>query len=129
MGRIIHARERSLMNTETGYHINRGAEAINEDEFVRHVKMEVSQWLNLSPEALHEISLHDVEFNPDLRFRSASEGRSLCGRPDRGGQTACIGFWVNPGRELILYILSGTLPEAFVIPDQGWRLRQDITLH
>lgn len=117
------------MSTGQEYRINRGADAINEDEFIHHVKLEVSQWLNLAPDALHEISLHDVEFNPDLRFQSAPRDAAFPAKARRCGQTACIGFWVNPGRELVLYILSGTLPEAFVIPDQGWRLRQDITVH
>jgi len=117
------------MISEQGYRINRGADAVSEDEFVNIVKLEVSQWLNLAPEALNEISLTDVEFNPDLRFQAASRDPGLGSKTNRCGHAACIGFWISPGRELVLYVLSGTLPEAFVIPDQGWRLRQDITVH
>jgi hypothetical protein len=111
--------------------INRGVAALNEDEFVHYIKLEVSVWLNLSPEALNEISLNDVEFDSNLPIKASCRNQR-CAFNALGLQschTACIGFWVNPGRELIVYILSGSIPEAFVIPDHGWRLRQDITLH
>ena len=41
----------------------------------------------------------------------------------------CRGYWVEDTRELVLYLRINSQLKAIVIPNDGWAVREDITLN
>ena len=104
------------------------------------VKQRLSKWLNLEQKNLNEISLEDIEFmeveeqkvNQEVaQLLSFSNRGNRCGNKDvsQADSIPCKSFWVEKTRDLVLYVWNGNQSKTIVVPQNGWTIRDDITVH
>ena len=104
------------------------------------VKKRLSQWLHLEQKNLNEISLEDIEFmeveeqkvNQEVsRLLSLNNSGKRCGDMDvqQADSIPCKSFWVENTRDLVLYVWNGDQSKTILVPQNGWTIRNDITVH
>ena len=104
------------------------------------VKQRLSEWLNLEQKNLNEISLEDIEFmeveeqkvNQEVaQLLSFSNRGDRCGNKDvpQTDSIPCKSFWVENTRDLVLYVWNGDQSKTIIVPQNGWTIRDDITVH
>ena len=104
------------------------------------VKQRLSKWLNLEQKNLNEISLEDIEFmeveeqkvNQEVaELLSFSNRGDRCGNKDvpQEDSIPCKSFWVENTRDLVLYVWNGDQSKTIIVPQSGWTIRDDITVH
>ncbi len=104
------------------------------------VKSDVLDWIKISQKNLNELELEDVRLEPLIQkniYKTIAQMisfekpvKKLTERPE--GQIAritCKGFWVEKTRELVLYVWTGEQSRAIIIPQDGWNIREDITIN
>ena len=105
-----------------------------------NVKQRLSEWLNLEQKSLNEISLEDIEFmeveeqkvNQEVaQLLSFSNRGNRCGNKDmpQADSIHCKSFWVENTRDLVLYVWNGDQSKTIIVPQNGWTIRDDITVH
>ena len=104
------------------------------------VKKRLSKRLHLEQKNLNEISLEDIEFmeveeqkvNQEVaQLLSVSNLSPNCGKKDipQTDSIPCKSFWVENTKDLILYVWSGDQSKTIIVPQGGWTIREDITVH
>jgi hypothetical protein len=104
------------------------------------VKKRVSKCLHLEQKNLNEISLEDIEFmeveeqkvNQEVaQLLSLSNLGQNCGKKNipQSDSIPCKSFWVENTKDLILYVWSGDQSKTIIVPQSGWTIRDDITVH
>jgi hypothetical protein len=101
------------------------------------IKEQISEWLNIEQGILNEIEIEDIKFEPFaeknidievgriLAFMNlGKKTNSIVSQEDR---MLCKSFWIEPTKDLVLYVWIGQLPRAIVVPSEGWSIRDDIT--
>ena len=103
-------------------------------------KKRISEWLNLEQKSLNEISLEDIEFgeveeqniNEEvaqmLSFNKHGNRDENHTMPETNG-LPCKSFWVEDTKDLVLYVWDGNQSKTIIIPQNGWTIRDDITVH
>ena len=105
-----------------------------------NVKQRLSEWLNLEQKSLNEISLEDIEFmeveeqkvNQEVaQLLSFSNRGNRCGNKDmpQADSIPCKSFWVENTKDLVLYVWNGDQSKTIIVPQNGWTIRDDITVH
>jgi hypothetical protein len=101
------------------------------------IKEQISEWLNIEQGILNEIEIEDIKFEAfaekdiDIEvgrilalMKLGNKKNSILPREER---MLCKSFWIEPTKDLVLYIWIGQLPRAIVVPSEGWSIRDDIT--
>lgn len=105
-----------------------------------NLKQYISGSLQIDEKRLHEISLEDVQlFQDTLQDICTVVDEILigcCPEPLAGGPLSgfndgipCRGYWVEGTKDLVIYIALKNLSRTIVIPQQGWMIREDITIN
>ncbi len=103
-------------------------------------KQQISDWTQIDKNSLNDISLEDVEVSAYARDNIESATFHMADAPPeydtpeelqtaQGTHLACKSYWVEHTRELVLFIWNTSQAKTIVIPEEGWMLRDDITLH
>jgi len=103
-------------------------------------KQQISDWIQIDKNSLNDISLEDVEVSAYARENIESAALHMTDTlPDNdtpedlqtvlGPYLACKSYWVEHTRELVLFIWNTNQAKTIVIPEEGWMLRDDITIH
>ena len=106
-----------------------------------YIKKQLSEWLNLDRNSLNEIEIEDIEFAEFaqrninkvvaqmLSFDADLEPYEEWATPDSKRGVPCKGFWVEDSKDLILYVLNGNQSKAIVVPQNGWMIKDSITIN
>jgi hypothetical protein len=107
---------------------------------LRKVKKQISEWIKVDQNYLHEISIDDIELADfaKLNIKSAvhqmlsfsfpnSQSANQVLEPDEG--VPCKIYWVENTKDLVLYVWNDFESKAIVVPQSGWTVRADITVH
>jgi hypothetical protein len=46
-----------------------------------------------------------------------------------GKSLPCKSYWIENTKDLVLFIWNDLHSEAIVVPEDGWMIRNDITIH
>jgi len=104
-------------------------------------KQQISDWTKIDKDSLNDISLEDVEMSEYAQenIESATLQMVADDQPSKSdgeapdpvltAQLACKSYWVEHTKELVLFIWNASQAKTIVIPEEGWMLRGDITLH
>lgn len=96
--------------------------------------------LKTTESTLNEIELEDIQLDSVVQqniYKTIAQMLSL-EKSDgeahiRGllpiGNITCKGFWVENTKELVLYVWVGDQSRAIVVPQDGWGIREDITIN
>ena len=104
------------------------------------IKKQLSESLHIEPNHLNEISLDDIVIAEAVRhnIRDALTDLMLYSslKPDikieskpNATPLPCKSFWIENTKDLVLYIWNDIHSEAIVVPQDGWMIRDDITIH
>jgi len=103
-------------------------------------KRQLSEWLNIELANLNEIALEDVEFEPSAQQNINNAVIQLLAldnkvkppvRPVTYETEAipCKGYWIEPTKDLVVYIRFGEQLKALIVPNGSWDVRDDITIN
>ncbi len=103
-------------------------------------KQQISDWIQIDKNSLNDISLEDVEMSAYALENIESATLHMAGTTLDEDTTedlktvletylACKSYWVEHTRELVLFIWNTSQAKTIVIPEEGWMLRDDITIH
>jgi hypothetical protein len=109
-------------------------------DFLMSIKKQLSESLHIEPNHLNEISLDDIVIAEAVRhnIRDALTDLMLYSslKPDikieskpNAAPLPCKSFWIENTKDLVLYIWNDIHSEAIVVPQDGWMIRDDITIH
>jgi hypothetical protein len=104
------------------------------------IKKQLSESLQVEPQSLNEISLDDIVIAEAVRhnIREALTDLMVYGpepsdfeitASDHSLRLPCKSFWVENTKDLVLFIWNDRHSEAIVVPQDGWMVRSDITIH
>lgn len=104
------------------------------------VREKISEWLEVEATRLNEISLEDVRFMPVVQTNIGNAVIRMLSLDPAVQKTVvlptyetegipCKGFWIEDTRELVVYLKVSDQLKAIVVPQDGWRLREDIVLN
>ncbi len=104
------------------------------------LKQQVSEWINIEQNRLHEISLEDViitegvllsigKIVSQLMLLYRSDSLSFDPIENINDKIPCMGYWVENSKDLVIYISVDSQSRTIIIPQNGWMLRNDITIH
>ena len=104
------------------------------------IKQKICEWLNLEQNSLNEISLEDIEFAELEEQNINDEVSQMMSVADpkiapsgsgmiRKDGVPCRSYWIENTKELVLYLWSGDQSKAIIVPQEGWTIREDITIH
>jgi len=107
---------------------------------LNNLKQQVSEWINIEQNRLHEISLEDVVITEEvllsigkivshLMVLYSSDSLSFDPIENINDKIPCMGYWVENSKDLIIYISIDSQSRTIIIPQNGWMLRDDITIH
>ena len=107
---------------------------------IMDARQQISDWIQVDKNSLNDISLEDVEVSPYAWENIESATLHMTDPPldadpledlhtSLATHLACKSYWVEHTRELILFIWNSTQAKTIVIPEEGWMLRDDITIH
>jgi hypothetical protein len=103
-------------------------------------KQQISDWTEIDKDSLNDISLEDVEMSEYAQENVESATHQMMAddpqdsnREMPGSLPAtrpiCKSYWVEHTSELVLFIWNTHQAKTIVIPEEGWMLRDDITIH
>lgn len=99
-------------------------------------KQQISDWMKIARDCLHDISLEDVEVSAHALDNIQAATRQMTGESGLKGAAAILmdpfavrSYWVDTTCELILFFWNAGQARAVVIPAEGWMLKKDITVH
>ena len=109
-------------------------------DMIMDAKQQISDWIQIDKESLNDISLEDVEMSAYAQENIESAtihmaDNDLDENTLEDYQTAlathlaCKSYWVEHTRELVLFFWNTSQAKTIVIPEEGWMLRDDITIH
>ena len=109
-------------------------------DMIVDAKQQISDWIQIDKESLNDISLEDVEVSAYAQenIESATLHMADTNLDEdilENFQTAlttplpCKSYWVEHTRELVLFIWNTRQAKTIVIPEEGWMLRDGITIH
>lgn len=98
-------------------------------------KQQICEWIDIDKNSLNDISLEDVEMSEYARENvetatlqmTVSDTQELA--PVVSTHLACKSYWVEHTKELVLFMWNASQTKTIVIPEEGWMLRDDITIH
>jgi len=104
------------------------------------IKYEISEWLNLEKGSLNEIEIEDVQFTEFAQQNINSVVNQMLCISNPNNQIThlvmpkidgipCKGFWVAKSKDLVVYLRIGDQSKAIVVPQEGWTIRNDITIN
>ena len=105
------------------------------------IKTYLSQWLQIDDRRLNEISIDDITFSDPARadinrcvaplLKGAVKGAEPMpiDGPLKGDDLPCKSFWVDHTFELVLFVWIGAQAKTVIVESEGWRLRDDISVH
>jgi hypothetical protein len=107
---------------------------------MKKIKQQICEWLDLEQNSLNEISLEDIEFaeieeqsiNDEVsQLLSVADSRiaPTGSDPIQQDGVPCRSYWIEDTKELVLYLWSGDQSKAIIVPQGGWTIREDITIH
>jgi hypothetical protein len=110
------------------------------EKLMADVKKRISEWLNLEQKSLNEISLEDIEFGEAEEQNINKEVAKMLSFSKHGNQDEnhimsetdglpCKSFWVEDTKDLVLYVWDENQSKTILIPQNGWAIRDDITVH
>jgi len=106
------------------------------------IKKQLSSSLEIDQNHLNEISMEDVriaesakeninQIIADMLFGSTPKlkdaGEESKATPD--DVVPCISFWVEQTKDLVVFICTDNMSEAIIVPENGWGVRSDRTIH
>jgi hypothetical protein len=109
-------------------------------EIMIDAKQKISDWTKIEKERLNDISLGDIELSEYARENIGFATLQMLENDLRDidwetlealltKHLGCKTYWVEHTRELILIIWNACQAKTIVIPEEGWMLRNDITIH
>ena len=104
------------------------------------IKEQLSESLQIEPHSLNEISLDDIVIAEAVRhnIREALTDLMLFNPTHsdveielnlEATRLPCKSFWIENSKDLVLFIWNDLHSEAIVVPQDGWMIRSDITIH
>lgn len=104
------------------------------------IKQQLSESLHIEPDYLNEISLDDIviaeavrhnirEALTDLMLYSPMPSDIKIEDGPEATRLPCKSFWIENSKDLVLFIWNDIHSEAIVVPQDGWMIRNDITIH
>jgi len=104
------------------------------------IKKHLSESLQIESRFLNEISLDDIVIAEAVRhnIRDALMELMLFSSPQadlkietspESDRLPCKSFWIENTKDLVLFIWNDVHSEAIVVPQEGWMIRNDITIH
>jgi hypothetical protein len=109
-------------------------------DMIMDARQQISDWIQIDKNSLNDISLEDVEVSAYALENIASATLHMTEAPSGyetpvdlqkslGTHLACKSYWVEHTRELVLFVWNTHQAKTIVIPEEGWMLRDDITVH
>jgi hypothetical protein len=104
------------------------------------IKEQISQSLQIESRFINEISLDDIVIAEAVRhnirdalmelmlFSSPQADLKINMQPE-SDRLPCKSFWIENTKDLVLFIWNDVHSEAIVVPQEGWMIRNDITIH
>ena len=104
------------------------------------IKKQLSESLQIEPQSLNEISLDDIviadavrhnirEALADLMLHKPMHMDLEMAIAPEDAHLPCKSYWVENTKDLVLFIWNDLQSEAIVVPQDGWMIRNDITIH
>jgi len=104
------------------------------------IKEQLSESLQIEPHSLNEISLDDIviaeavrrnirEALTDLMLVTPMHSDVKMELKPGANRLPCKSFWIENTNDLVLFIWNDIHSEAIVVPQDGWMIRSDITIH
>ena len=109
-------------------------------DMIMDARQQISDWIQVDKNSLNDISLEDVEVSAYAWENIESATLHMTDTPAVNDSTeafqttwgtclACKSYWVEHTRELVLFFWNTSQAKTIVIPEEGWMLRDDITIH
>ena len=109
-------------------------------EMIMDAKQQISDWIQIDKNSLNDIALEDVEVSAYAWENIESAALHMMDTPpveDGPGDLhtrlaahlSLKSYWVEDTRELVLFIWNHRQAKTIVIPEEGWMLRDDNTIH
>jgi hypothetical protein len=109
-------------------------------DMIMDARQQISDWIQVDKDSLNDISLEDVEVSAYAWKNIESATLHMTDAPadnnspeelqaSPGTPLACKSYWVEHTRELVLFFWNASQAKTIVIPQEGWMLRGDITIH
>jgi hypothetical protein len=103
-------------------------------------KQQIADWTEIDKDSLNDISLEDVEMSEYAQENVESATRQMITEDPQDSNwemqgslpatcPVCKSYWVEHTKELVLFIWNTHQAKTIVIPEEGWMLRDDITIH
>jgi len=103
-------------------------------------RQQISQWLKVEQHCLNEIALEDVRFMPTVEDNIGNAVVQMLSLDQKTANSAglstyqadaipCKGFWVEETKELVVYLRICKQLKAIVVPHEGWKVREDVTMN
>ena len=107
---------------------------------IMDARQQISDWIQVDKNSLNDISLEDVEVSAYAWENIESATLHMTDTPASndgpedlqttlGTPLACKSYWVEHTQELVLFFWNTSQAKTIVIPEEGWMLRDDITIH
>ncbi len=104
------------------------------------IRLYISDRLQIDGDLLNEISIGDVRFSEPARqdinrsvaplLEAGREASEAPGQASDGiGALPCKSFWIEGTCDLVLFIWIGTRARTLLVEPDGWRLREDVSVH
>ena len=103
------------------------------------IKKQLSTSLEIDQENLNEISMEDVRIAESAKeninriiadmLLDSTPKLGDAGENSKGDVLPCISFWIEQTKDLVVFICTENLSEAIIVPENGWDLRSDRTIH
>ena len=104
------------------------------------IKKQLSESLQIEPQSLNEISLDDIviadavrhnirEALADLMLYNPMHMDMEMAISQESAHLPCKSYWIENTKDLVLFIWNDLHSEAIVVPQDGWMIRNDITIH
>ena len=104
------------------------------------IKKQLSESLHIEPQSLNEISLDDIiiadavrhnirEALADLMLYNPMKMDTAIDISREPDHLPCKSYWIENTKDLVLFIWNDLHSEAIVVPQDGWMIRNDITIH
>lgn len=109
-------------------------------DMIMDARQQISDWIQVDKNSLNDISLEDVEVSAYAWENIESATLHMTDTPAGndspedlqtvlGTPLTCKSYWVEHTRELVLFFWNTSQAKTIVIPEEGWMLRDDITIH
>ena len=107
---------------------------------MNNIKSDIREWFDASQSRLNDIDLDDVKLEPLVQqtiYKTIAQMQSVSNLVDQPTEQTMLhtddiaykGFWVENTKELVLYVWVGNQSRAIIVPQDGWTIRDDITIN